>query len=459
MIIYLAKNIINNKVHIGKTIKTLEHRKAAHIRSVLKYDTKHNKRSLFYNAMKKYGYEKFLWEIIDSCTTTNELNNLEKFYIKNYDSQNRLKGYNINEGGEGGDCISKHPNLELIKQKISKSLTGRKMSEEFKIKNKERQIGRKVPKYIIEKIAAKRRGKPLSIEHRKALSTSLKGRTISEELKQKISVSLKGKKYKKRQKSLIKKKLSESTRLKIKESWKIRKEKGLYTKKFSAKTKALMSLKRKILWDKSKFLNDKIKVAIFGGAFDPITKGHILIINTLLEQKLVDQVWICPCHQHQFNKKMCDIHHRIKMIKIATRHNRKVAIKFKPSYIYILNYENVSTYDFIKNLSIEPNISIYDFSMVIGLDNALNFEKWKNFKELQELIKFIIIPRKGYNLDENVDWFLKAPHIYLSTIEIISSSSTEIRNILMTKQSSLLLNNLLDKKVYNYIIENKLYEI
>lgn len=53
MIVYKATNNINNKVYIGITTKTLEHRKSIH-----KKDSK-TKDTYFYKAIRKYGFENF----------------------------------------------------------------------------------------------------------------------------------------------------------------------------------------------------------------------------------------------------------------------------------------------------------------------------------------------------------------------------------------------------------------
>lgn len=55
----------------------------------------------FYNAVNKYGFDKFKWEVIDDTATSfEELETLEKHYIKLYGSfDNKDKGYNTQSGG------------------------------------------------------------------------------------------------------------------------------------------------------------------------------------------------------------------------------------------------------------------------------------------------------------------------------------------------------------------------
>lgn len=127
MFIYKIRNLINNKVYIGKT-KNIEIRWKKHI-----YLAKRKVNRRLYDAMNKYGYNNFLIEIIEECT--NELQNEREIYwIKKYNSLNKEFGYNMTEGGEGGNTWIKNPHKILTSQRISLANKGRKRDAEFKEK-------------------------------------------------------------------------------------------------------------------------------------------------------------------------------------------------------------------------------------------------------------------------------------------------------------------------------------
>jgi len=48
----------------------------------------------------------------------------------------------------------------------------------------------------------------------------------------------------------------------------------------------------------------KTNVAILGGAFDPITIGHVQVAEQVLAKGLVDEVWFMPCFKHRFGKRL-----------------------------------------------------------------------------------------------------------------------------------------------------------
>jgi group I intron endonuclease len=99
MIIYKAQNKITQKVYIGKTIKTLNERKKSHLNK-----SKMGVKSHFYDSIRKYGEESFIWSEIIKCDNITTLNEMELFFIEKFDSFKN--GYNMTIGGDGGDTIS-----------------------------------------------------------------------------------------------------------------------------------------------------------------------------------------------------------------------------------------------------------------------------------------------------------------------------------------------------------------
>ena len=101
--IYKIENDINNKVYIGQTISTIAERWHGHMSAAL---NEKRCKSALYNAMRKYGREKFhIHEIINVSHATkdgliNELNRLEKYYILQYQSLTSQNGYNVEVGGD-----------------------------------------------------------------------------------------------------------------------------------------------------------------------------------------------------------------------------------------------------------------------------------------------------------------------------------------------------------------------
>ena len=94
MIIYKVTNKKSGNVYIGQTVNTLDIRKEQHIK------LSKSKNTHFYNALRSYGETQFEWSVLASVKSKEELNELEIFYINEYDSIKN--GYNMVDGGMGG---------------------------------------------------------------------------------------------------------------------------------------------------------------------------------------------------------------------------------------------------------------------------------------------------------------------------------------------------------------------
>lgn len=189
MVIYTITNTINGKQYVGLTTVKPERRLYEH-----QNNAKNGRPEAIYCAMRKYGVEKFTFEIIDNAESIEELKELE---VKWIDKLGTYKiGYNMTIGGDGLN----DPSGEVIK-KIAHKLRGRKMSPETRKK--------------LEPYWESRRGVAKPQHVREALMKSNLGRKLSEETRQKMSEAKLGKKHSKEHceaisKSNMGKKMSEA---------------------------------------------------------------------------------------------------------------------------------------------------------------------------------------------------------------------------------------------------------
>jgi len=230
--IYTVECLVNGKKYVGFTIQP-DHRWQRHCRSA-----KNNSRFILHEAIRKYGPEQFQFNVICCCADKQYalkvlepyfIQSLNTFYLTGY-------GYNMTLGGEGtfGTRVSR-PLPEATKAKIratmstpemrqklsingkriksaeerikiSKTLTGRKLSSNHIQHVKESQQGRKLSQEQIErmrnrivseatraKLSAARKGQKASPEARANNSKAHTGYHHSEESKQKNRLSNLGK--------------------------------------------------------------------------------------------------------------------------------------------------------------------------------------------------------------------------------------------------------------------------
>jgi len=112
-----------------------------------------------------------------------------------------------------------------------------------------------------------------------------------------------------------------------------------------------------------KTLGRKTRVAILGGAFNPIHKGHIQLAQFVLNTSCqFDEVWLMPNYNHMYNKEMASAEHRLAMCEIASKDDGRIKV-----FDYeIKNKLAGETYYFFKRLSEEKELTEkYQFAMIV----------------------------------------------------------------------------------------------
>lgn len=195
--IYKITNLINGKNYIGQRICPEN--------KIPETDTKYMGSGIkIKNAEKKYGLDNFEKTIlIKDIQDKNKINSLEIYYIRLFRRMGKAE-YNISEGGYFGNCYKykTEEEMKVIRTKMSKSATGRHLSQSTKDKLSKLEKGKKYSKEHNEKISKARKGMKFTDEHKKNIGLSGKGRIPwnkgkkgiikqTEETKKKISESLK----------------------------------------------------------------------------------------------------------------------------------------------------------------------------------------------------------------------------------------------------------------------------
>lgn len=193
-----------------------------------------------------------------------------------------------------------------------------------------------------------------------------------------------------------------------------------------------------------------MQIALFGGSFDPVHNGHILIAQEVLKAvKSVDEVWLVPDAQHHWKSAGADIEDRLAMLKLV----EEPKIKISEIGIQVAQKRNgmTVTIDVIRELQ-KKTTNTYIF--IAGSDQLPRLHEWHDYKELMMRLPFLIFPRVGYQLEGD----LPEGCMWLSdkAFEPLDDSSTKIReNVKMGKSIS----GLVPKVVEKYIVEHQLYKL
>lgn len=198
-----------------------------------------------------------------------------------------------------------------------------------------------------------------------------------------------------------------------------------------------------------------MEIAILGGSFDPPHKGHVAIANRLLKLCQFDEIWLIPCYQHPFSKNLSTPEKRLNMTKYLE--NGKVKVSDLEIRKKTISY-TIDTLRFLTKTRPQDK-----FCWVIGTDQIDSFTKWKEWREIINNYKLIVVPRAGFRQGElelkNIAKQVVSPkNIILIDKEKfppVYISSTLIRKRIKENKSIL---NMVPKKIEKYIIDNNLYK-
>ncbi|MBI1909116.1 MAG: nicotinate-nicotinamide nucleotide adenylyltransferase [Deltaproteobacteria bacterium] len=131
-----------------------------------------------------------------------------------------------------------------------------------------------------------------------------------------------------------------------------------------------------------------MKIALFGGAFDPPHRGHVGIVEHLLEKRF-DQVWIIPCWRHPLGKKSLPFWKRFRLCRLAFRpFGKKVRLQDIERRLHLDRSWTVETLRYLCR-----KYPRQEWTLVIGEDNYQKRGEWRGFEEIEKRATLYRIPR------------------------------------------------------------------
>ncbi|WP_457566746.1 nicotinate-nucleotide adenylyltransferase [Caldithrix abyssi] len=188
------------------------------------------------------------------------------------------------------------------------------------------------------------------------------------------------------------------------------------------------------------------KLGLFGGTFDPIHHGHLIIAEWIASELGLERVIFIPVAEHPFGKRerITPAFHRLEMVQRALDDFPHFVLSDVEIRRGGVSY-TIDTLSYFKQTW--PLAELYFF---IGGDNLAEFHRWREYKTLLKMARFVVYDRPGGELPAHLPkekfLFVKAP--------LIEISSSLIRQRIKT---GLPCRSLLPPPVWRYIEEHQLY--
>jgi nicotinate-nucleotide adenylyltransferase len=184
-----------------------------------------------------------------------------------------------------------------------------------------------------------------------------------------------------------------------------------------------------------------MRLALFGGTFDPVHNAHLTVAREAADQFRLDQVWFIPAAHppHKVDQMVASYEDRYRMVELACQPDSR----FQPSRLESGAQQSYSidTVEKVRAMGVEP-------FFIIGADAFAELASWHRWRDLVAQTEFIVVTRPGHRYTAPAG----ARMHRLDTVALPVSSS-EIRAQLALGESPAEL----PRAVADYIAERGLY--
>jgi len=150
-----------------------------------------------------------------------------------------------------------------------------------------------------------------------------------------------------------------------------------------------------------------VRIALFGGSFDPPHWGHVLAATWAMVAGRLDQVWILPVAHHPYAKTLSPWSQRWQLCQAAF-----AQLPFAQLRDDELHNASGYTIDLVERL--QHDHPRCEWFLIGGTDTARDLRNWHRGEELARLISVLVVPRCGYDT-------------HASALPMISSSQVRSR--------------------------------
>ena len=187
------------------------------------------------------------------------------------------------------------------------------------------------------------------------------------------------------------------------------------------------------------------RIALLGGAFNPVHIGHLHIANVVLNKHEYDKIMFIPTYlpPHKSNYNLVSPSHRLSMLRLATRGCEEFIV----SDIEIKREGFSYTADTVQSLRISGEF-INPLGLIIGDDLIDDLHLWKDSKKLFDSVNLLIAHRRSCRVKFSL------PHVYLDN-HLINLSSSALRDRVSKNKE---IKSLVPDGVGEYIKDKKLYK-
>ena len=138
-------------------------------------------------------------------------------------------------------------------------------------------------------------------------------------------------------------------------------------------------------------MNAELKIGIYGGSFDPVHTGHLLVAQAAVEELGLDKIFFVPVAQSPFKteNQITPAEIRLRLLRLALAGRANCQVDDQETKRGGTSYTIDTLRDYAKRF---PAVELF---YLIGADNAAKLNEWREPAELAKLAEFVAVPRPG----------------------------------------------------------------
>lgn len=162
------------------------------------------------------------------------------------------------------------------------------------------------------------------------------------------------------------------------------------------------------------------RVAVYGGSFNPIHRGHTALARAVIDRGLADEVWlmVSPCNPLKNADGLLPADTRLRMCRLAVADCPDIVVSDFETRLPL------PSYTYLTLRALRAAFPSTRFSLLIGGDNWAVFPRWSHPEEILRNHSVVVYPRPGSPIDAAT----LPPGVSLLDAPLFPYSSTDVRN-------------------------------
>jgi nicotinate-nucleotide adenylyltransferase len=137
-----------------------------------------------------------------------------------------------------------------------------------------------------------------------------------------------------------------------------------------------------------------MRVGLFGGAFDPVHLGHLIVAERCREDAGLDEVWFLPSYRppHKAGQALTRFEHRCEMVTLAVTGQPLFRVEPIEQELPPPNYTSETLAELRRR---RPGD---EFALIVGADSLIDLPHWHEPKRVMDQAEVVAVPRPGVGL-------------------------------------------------------------